>query len=96
MKLASQIGGMIPKVIQPYFTAKLVSYSLILNCITRGFVTWFTSPNASWVIKSKRMIWAEHVARMGEMRNAYKILVGKSEAKRPRGRLRRRWGLISE
>jgi hypothetical protein len=42
-------------------------------------------------MKSRRMIWAGHVARMGEKRNAYRILVGKSEGKRPLGRRRRRW-----
>jgi len=35
--------------------------------------------------------WGEHVARMGEMRNAYKILVGKLEGKRPLGRPGHRW-----
>jgi hypothetical protein len=38
-----------------------------------------------------RMSWAGHVARMGEKRNAYKILVGNPEGKRPLGRPRRRW-----
>jgi hypothetical protein len=42
------------------------------------------------MIKSRRMRWAGHVARMGEM-NAYRILVGKQEGKRPLGRPRRRW-----
>jgi hypothetical protein len=42
-------------------------------------------------MKSRRKRWARHVARMGEMRNAYKILVGKSERKRPIGRYRPRW-----
>jgi hypothetical protein len=37
------------------------------------------------------MRWAGHVARMGEKRNAYRILVGKPEGKRPLGRPRRRW-----
>jgi hypothetical protein len=37
------------------------------------------------------MSWAEHVALMGEMRNAYKILVGKPEGKGPLGRPRRGW-----
>jgi hypothetical protein len=37
------------------------------------------------------MRWARHVARMGEKRNAYRILVGKPEGKRPLGRPRRRW-----
>jgi hypothetical protein len=37
------------------------------------------------------MKWAEHVARMGEKRNMYRLLVGKAEGKRPLGRPRRRW-----
>jgi hypothetical protein len=36
--------------------------------------------------KSRRMIWAGHVARMGEMKNAYRIMMGKPEGKRPVGR----------
>jgi hypothetical protein len=43
------------------------------------------------IIKSRRMRWAGHVARMGEKRNAYRVLVGKPEGKRPLGRPRRRW-----
>jgi hypothetical protein len=43
------------------------------------------------MIKSRRMRWAGHVARMGETRNAYRILVGKPEGKRPHGRQKRRW-----
>ena len=43
------------------------------------------------VIKSRRMRWAGHVARMGEERGAYRVLVGKPEGKRPLGRPRRRW-----
>jgi hypothetical protein len=43
------------------------------------------------MIKSRRMRWAGHVARMGEKRNEYKILVGKPEGKSPLGRSRRRW-----
>jgi hypothetical protein len=42
-------------------------------------------------IKSRRMRWAGHVARMGEKRNAYRLLVGKPEGNRPLGRPRRRW-----
>ena len=44
-----------------------------------------------WVIKSRRVRWAGHVARMGERRGVYSVLVGKPEGKRPLGRLRRRW-----
>jgi hypothetical protein len=42
------------------------------------------------VIKSRRMRWAGHVARMGE-RSAYRVLVGKAEGRRPLGRPRHRW-----
>jgi hypothetical protein len=43
------------------------------------------------VIKSRRLRWAGHVARMGERRNAYRALVGKPKGRRPLGRPRRRW-----
>ena len=43
------------------------------------------------VIKSRRMRWAGHVARMGEDRGAYRVLLGKPKGKRPLGRPRRRW-----
>ena len=43
------------------------------------------------VIKSRRMRWAGHVARMGEEMGVYRVLVGKPEGKRPLGRPRRRW-----
>jgi hypothetical protein len=42
-------------------------------------------------IKLRKIRWARHVTRMGQMRNAYKILVGKPEGKRPLGRARRSW-----
>jgi hypothetical protein len=51
----------------------------------------YSSPNTIRMIKSRRMRWAGHVAQMGERRNAYRILVGKPEGKRPLGRSRRRW-----
>jgi hypothetical protein len=43
------------------------------------------------VIKSRRITWEGHVARMGKMRNSFKILVGKPERTRPRGRPELRW-----
>jgi hypothetical protein len=43
------------------------------------------------IIKSRRMRWVGNVARMGEKRNVYRLLVGKPERKRPLGRPRRRW-----
>jgi hypothetical protein len=43
------------------------------------------------IIKSRRMRWARHVARMGQKRNVYRLLIRKPEGKRPLGRPRRRW-----
>jgi hypothetical protein len=51
----------------------------------------YSSPDIVRQIKSRRMRWAGHVARMGEGRNVYRVLVGKPEGKRPPERLRRRW-----
>jgi hypothetical protein len=51
----------------------------------------YSSPNIIRTIKSRRMRWAGHVARMGETRNSYRILVGKPEGKRPLGRPSHRW-----
>jgi len=51
----------------------------------------YSSPNTVRVIKSRRMRWAGHVARMGEERAVYRVLVGKAEGRRPLGRPRRRW-----
>jgi len=51
----------------------------------------YSSPNNVRVIKSRRMIWARHVACMGEDRGVYRVLVGKQEGRRPLGRPRLRW-----
>jgi hypothetical protein len=51
----------------------------------------YASPSIIRIIKSRRMRWEDHVARMREKRNAYRLLVGKPEGKRPVGRPRRRW-----
>jgi hypothetical protein len=50
----------------------------------------YSSPDINRQIKSRCMMWAGHVARMGEERKVYKVLVGKPEGKRPLGRPRRR------
>ncbi|KAJ4444184.1 hypothetical protein ANN_05974 [Periplaneta americana] len=50
-----------------------------------------SSPDIIRNIKPRRLRWAGHVARMGESRNAYRVLVGRPEGKRPLGRPRRRW-----
>ncbi|KAJ4450628.1 hypothetical protein ANN_02056 [Periplaneta americana] len=51
----------------------------------------YSSPDIIRNIKSRRLRWAGHVARMGESRNSYRVLVGRPEGKRPLGRPRRRW-----
>ena len=51
----------------------------------------YSLPNIVRVVKSRRMRWAGHVARMGKVRGVYRVLVGKPEGKRPLGRPRRRW-----
>jgi hypothetical protein len=51
----------------------------------------YLSPDIIRQIKSRRMRWAGHMARMGEGRNVYRVLVGKPEGKRPLGRLGPRW-----
>jgi hypothetical protein len=57
----------------------------------RGVYDLYYSPNIVRVIKSRRMRWVEHVARMGEARGAYRILVGRPEGRRPLERPRHRW-----
>jgi len=51
----------------------------------------YSSSNIVRVIISRRMRWTWHVARMGEERGVYRVLVGKPEGRRPLGRPRRRW-----
>ncbi|KAJ4449178.1 hypothetical protein ANN_00574 [Periplaneta americana] len=59
----------------------------IVSWRERVFRLWWEERN----LKSRRLRWAGHVARMGESRNAYRVLVGRPEGKRPLGRPRRRW-----
>jgi hypothetical protein len=51
----------------------------------------YSSPSIIRIIKARRMRWARHVARIGEKRIAYRLLVGKPEGRRPLGRPRHRW-----
>jgi hypothetical protein len=51
----------------------------------------YSSPNVVRTIKSRRMRWAGHAARMGEGRGFYRVLVGRPKGKRPLGRPRYRW-----
>jgi hypothetical protein len=51
----------------------------------------YSSPSIIRIIRSRRMRWAGHVARMEEKGSVYRLLVGRPEGKRPLGRPRRRW-----
>jgi hypothetical protein len=51
----------------------------------------YSSPSIIRIIKAMRMRWAGHVAQIGENRNAYRLLVGKPEGRRPLGKSRHRW-----
>jgi hypothetical protein len=67
-------------------------YNLVSHCLhNEELHNLYSSPSIIRVIKSRKMRWAGHAARMGERRNAYRNLVGKPEGKRPLGRPRRRW-----
>ena len=59
--------------------------------IMRNFILLYRSPNIVRVIKSRRLRWAGHVARMEEGRSAFKILTRKATGKGPLGRPRHRW-----
>ena len=59
--------------------------------IMRIFMSSYRSPNIVRVIKSRKLRWAGHLARMEEGRSACKMLAGKHTGKRPLGRPRRRW-----
>ena len=68
------------------FYVEFDSKSALVN-----YVGLYSLPNIVRVVKSRRMRWAGHVARMGEDRGVHRVLVGKPEGKIPLGRPRRRW-----
>jgi hypothetical protein len=85
-----------------WFWEFTLSYWADLNLIHNFFILFFklhneelhglySSPGIVRVMKAKRIRWAGHVARMGELRGAYNILVGRPKGRRPLGRPRRRW-----
>jgi hypothetical protein len=60
--------------------------------LNEQFKDLYSSHTSVRMIKSSRIRWAKHVARMGERRDVYRVLVGKAVEKRPLRRPRRRWG----
>ena len=56
---------------------------LCTSTLAESEVNRWLNPIIVWVIKSRRMVWARHMAQMGEMINEYRILLGKPEGKRP-------------
>jgi len=76
--------------IEGYLSQKLISVCSIEGKM-RNLVICTPYPIFVWVVKSRRMRWAGHVARLGEGRGVHRVLVEKPEGKRPLGRPRRRW-----
>jgi hypothetical protein len=68
-----------------------IKLSLCLTKHNDQLHSLYSSPNIVRVIKSRRMRWAGHVARMKERRGVYSVFVGNSKGKRPLGRRRHRW-----
>ena len=71
--------------------SKTSQFLLINNLHNEELSDLYSLPNIVRLVKSRRMRWAGHVARMEEGRGVYRVLVGKPEGKRPLGRPRRRW-----
>ena len=67
------------------------SYTIYIYIRNEELHSLFRSPNIVRVIKTRRLRWAGHVARMEEGRSAFNILTGKPTGNRPLGRPRRRW-----
>jgi hypothetical protein len=68
----------------------LCIYFMFMYLRNEELIDLYSSPNILRVIKSRRMRWAGHVARIGKRRGAYRVLVVKPEGRRPLGRPRHR------
>ncbi|KAJ4429661.1 hypothetical protein ANN_21862 [Periplaneta americana] len=88
----TEIEGFENKVLRKIFGAKRDEVSgewrKLHNAVLHEL---YPSPDIIRNIKSRRLRWAGHVTRMGESRNAYRVLIGRPEGKRPLERPRRRW-----
>jgi hypothetical protein len=101
MKLSSHLHRLValPMENEPWVLTGWKNVGPKRDGVTRGWRRLYNeevhnlyySPSVIRIIKSRRMRWAGHVARMGEKRNVYRLLLGKPEGKRPLGRPRRRW-----
>ena len=69
----------------------MIHKNLFTVIICKHYWDLYSLPNIVRVVKSRRMRWAGHVARMGEDRGVHMVLVGKPEGKRSLGTPRRRW-----
>jgi hypothetical protein len=88
------IGDLVSVTTESYSAFQKPFYThIIFEQIAWQFIlhSLYSSPNIVRMIKSRRMRWAGHVARMGQGRGVYRVLVGRPEGKRPLGRPRRRW-----
>ena len=75
-----------------YFSVPKVLFSIyIFRLHNEELHSFYRSSNSFRVIKSRRLSWAGHVARMEEGKRAFKILTGKPTGKKPLGRPKRRW-----
>jgi hypothetical protein len=79
------------RVLRRIFVAKRDEVTVELRKLHIELNDLYSSPNIVRVIKSRRMRWAGNVARIGEGRGVYTVLVGKPEGKRPLGRPGFRW-----
>jgi hypothetical protein len=80
-----------PIVLRTPYIPFLIFFSTLFYYVNKELYALYSSPNIIRVIKSRRLRWAGHVARIGERRGAYRALVGKPEGRRPLRRPRRRW-----
>jgi hypothetical protein len=92
--IVSPVSMTVPK--QSQYTTPFSTYPTLTTKHTNISTFWsrhdeklndlYSSPNIVWVVKSRRMRWAEHVARMVEERGVHRVLVGKPKGKGPLGR----------
>jgi hypothetical protein len=79
------------RIFRPKTEGMIIGWRKLHNKELRNLYSW---PSIIRMIKSRRTRLAGHVAGMGEMRNTWRILVGKPEGKRPLGRPRRWWSIM--